>query len=109
MAMSSHQVRVLREISEQLAADAPRLARRLCAPLEPPASTLREVAVMAALLGWMVLGFVPLALGIVYADRLLVSAGALTAFGLAPTLGWATLRWVHRHRFVRFRDPQPPP
>lgn len=108
MSMSPHQARVLREISEQLAATDPRLARRLSEPGQAPASTARELAVMAVLLCWTVLGAIPLAMGIAYSVPLLVGVGVLTAFLAAPVLMWATLRWVRRHAFVRFRDSNPP-
>jgi hypothetical protein len=104
MSLSPHQSRVLREISEQLAASDPWLAHRLTGPLQPPTSTARELAVIAVLLGWIVLGFVPLAAGVAYSHPMLVGVGALTTFVVGPVMIWATLRWVRRHRFVRFKE-----
>ena len=57
MSLSPHQDRVLRQISEQLAASDPQLARLLSESVQPPCPTLREVVVMAVLLGWAALGF----------------------------------------------------
>lgn len=108
MSMRSYQDRVLRQMSEQLASSDPRLARRLSEQVQPPTSTLREVVVMAVLLGWAVLGFVPLALGIGYSRPIVEGVGVLTMFVGAPVLIIATLRWVRRHGFVRFRRTGPP-
>jgi hypothetical protein len=108
MSLSPHQARVLREISEQLAVSDPRLARRLSEPVQPPMSTVRELAVMAVLLCWTALGALPLTMGIAYSLPMLVGVGVLTAFVAAPMLIWATLRWVPCHGFVRFRDSDPP-
>ena len=102
MPLSPHQLRVLREISEQLAASDPRLARALTGPAPAPTSTARELAVIAIVLHWMTLAFVPLALGVAYSVPILIGVGVLTVFIGAPVMIWATLRWVSRHRFVRF-------
>lgn len=104
MSLSPHQSRVLREIGEQLAVSDPRLARRLTGPPRAPTSTVREAALIAVLLGWMATGFVPLALGIGYAAPILVGVGVLTACLGGPVMIWVTLRWVRRHRFVRFDE-----
>lgn len=108
MSLSPHQDRVLREISEQLAASDPQLARRLSGSVQPPASTLREVVVMMVLLSWAFLGFVPLGVGIAYSSPLVEGVGVLTMFIGAPVLIFVTLRWVRRHGFVRFRASGPP-
>jgi hypothetical protein len=104
MSLSPHQSRVLQEISEHLAASDPCLARRLSGPLQPPTSTARELAVIAVLLDWMALGFVPLAVGVAYSRPMLAGVGVLTTFVGGPVMIWATLRWVGRHRFVRFKE-----
>jgi hypothetical protein len=72
MSLSPHQSRVLREISEYLAISDPWLARQLTGPQEPPTSTARELAVIAVLLLWLALRFVPL--GLVVAFSLPVSS-----------------------------------
>lgn len=84
MSLSPHQDRLLRQISDQLAASDPRLARRLSESVQPPTSTLREVVVMAVLLGWAVVGFVPLALGIGSSRPTVEGVGVLTMFIGAP-------------------------
>jgi protein-S-isoprenylcysteine O-methyltransferase Ste14 len=104
MSLSPHQSRVLQEISDHLAIDDPWLARQLTGPAQAPTSTTRELAVIVVLLGWMALGFVPLALGIEYVHSALVGVGVLTACLGGPVMIWATLRWVRRHRFVRFKE-----
>ena len=104
MSLSPHQSRVLQEISDHLAISDPWLARQLTGPAQAPTSTVRELAVIVVLLGWMALGFVPLALGIAYAHPTLVGVGVLTACPGGPVMIWATLRWVRHHRFVRFEE-----
>ena len=104
MSLSPHRSRVLREISEHLAASDPWLARRLTYPPQPPTSAARELAVVAVLLHWMALGFVPLAFGVAFSLPVLTGVGVLTAFIGGPVMIWATLRWVRRHRFVRFKE-----
>jgi hypothetical protein len=104
MSLSPHQSRVLQEIGEHLAASDPWLARQLTGPQQPPTSVAREVAVMAVLLHWMALGFVPLAFGVAFSLPVLIGVGVLTAFICGPVMIWLTLRWVRRHRFVRFRE-----
>lgn len=71
---------------------------------QPPTSTGRELAVIIVLLGWMALGFVPLAPGIAYAHPTLVGVGVLTACLDGPVMICATLRWVRRRRSVRFGE-----
>jgi hypothetical protein len=104
--MGPHESRVLREISDHLTYSDPRLVRRLSESVQPPTSARRELAVRAVLLGWPVLGFVPLSIGLAYAHPMWV--GVLTAYFGAPALMSATLWGVRRHQFVRFRDPKPP-
>jgi hypothetical protein len=104
MSLSPHQSRALREISEHLAISDPMLARQLSGPPQPPTSAARELAVIILLLSWMALGFVPLALGIAYAHPTLFGVGVLTACLGGPVMICATLRWVRRHRLVRFRE-----
>jgi hypothetical protein len=104
MSLSPHQSRVLQEISDHLTTSDPWLARQLTGPLQPPMSTARELAVMAVLLHWMALGLLPLGLGVAFSLPVLIGVGVLTAFIGGPVMIWATLRWVRRHRFVRFRE-----
>jgi hypothetical protein len=104
MSLSPYQSRVLREISEHFAASDPWLARRLTGPQQAPTSTARECAVIAVLLHWLVLGFVPLGWGVAFALPVLIGVGVLSAFIGGPVMIWATLRWVRRHRFVRFKE-----
>lgn len=104
MSLSPHQLRALQQIGEHLAISDPWLARQLSGPPQPPTSAARELAVIIVLLGWMALGFVPLALGLAYAHPTLVGVGVLTACLGGPVMIWATLRWVRRHRFVRFEE-----
>jgi ABC-type Fe3+-siderophore transport system permease subunit len=104
MSLSPYQSHVLRQISEHLAVSDPWLARQLTGPRQPPSSAARESAVIAVLLGWLVLGFVPLGLGVALSLPVLIGAGVLTAFIGGPVMIWATLRWVRRHRFVRFKE-----
>jgi hypothetical protein len=104
MSLSPHQSRVLRDISVYLAISDPWLARQLTGPQEPPTSTARELAVIAVLLLWLALGFVPLGLGVAFSLPVLIGVGVLTAFIGGPVMIWATLRWVRRHRFVRLKE-----
>ena len=102
--LSPHQSRVVREISERLAVSDPWLARQLSGPPQPPTSTARELAVMAVLLHWMALGLLPPGLGVAFSLPVLIGVGVLTAFIGGAVMIWATLRWVRRHRFVRFTE-----
>lgn len=104
MSLTPHQSRVLREIGEHLAVSDPWLARQLTGPAQPPTSTARELAVIAVLLSWMALGFVPLGVGVAFSLPVLIGVGVLTALIGGPVMIWATLRWVRRHRFVRFNE-----
>jgi hypothetical protein len=104
MSMSPQQSRALREIGEHLRATDPRLARRLTWARHPPTSAARESMVIAVLIHWEALGFVPLGLGVEYSLPVLVGVGVLTTFVGGPVMIWATLRWVRRRAFVRFRE-----
>jgi hypothetical protein len=108
VSLTPDQARVLSAIGEHLSATDPHLARRLSEPGDAPVSTARELLVMAVLLGWVVLGCAPLALGLALATPGLFWIGVATAWVGGPLGMWATLRWVRRHRFVRFRDASPP-
>lgn len=102
VALTPGQERALQAIGAALSISDPRLGRRLSAPVAAPASARRELLVMAVLIVWAVLGFAPLLLAVLLGMPALVAVGVVTSVVGTPVAFWATLRWVHRHRFVRF-------
>lgn len=104
MSLTPYEHRTLNELAGDLAASDPRLSRRLSRAIQAPQSQKRELVVIAVLLAWMAAGLLPLALGVAWVAPPLILAGVLAAFVLAPAGMWASLRWVHRHHFVTFRD-----